>query len=185
LSKTYPLNCSKLPPGSIGPLGGRGRDGGGGAMEYRGIEYRVVQGLEKNTWLWTVLSEKAKPKSGKRRLRAAAIAAAEESIDLLVDPRAARLKARMAVAASAQRSTFSGLRVGDRCVLSEMGRSRYARMAGTSGTVVGICEWTPVLVLFDTRSTSAVLPATYIEAPDREKLSVEGRNVQSHSSGYA
>jgi hypothetical protein len=55
-------------------------------MEYRGIEYTVVQGIERRVWKWSAFAAGAQI-SGQESVRSAAVAAAER-IDLaLADPR--------------------------------------------------------------------------------------------------
>jgi hypothetical protein len=48
-------------------------------MEYRGIEYTVVRGMEPGTWKWTVNAVQVR--SDEARLRASAIASATKTID--------------------------------------------------------------------------------------------------------
>jgi hypothetical protein len=56
-------------------------------MEYRGIEYTVVQGIERRVWKWSAFAAGAQI-SGQESVRSAAVAAAESGIDLaLADPR--------------------------------------------------------------------------------------------------
>jgi predicted Zn-dependent protease len=56
-------------------------------MEYRGIEYTVVQGIERRVWKWSAFAAGAQI-SGQESVRSAAVAAAESAIDLaLADPR--------------------------------------------------------------------------------------------------
>jgi predicted Zn-dependent protease len=56
-------------------------------MEYRGIEYTVVQGVERRVWKWSAFAAGAQI-SGQESVRSAAVAAAESAIDLaLADPR--------------------------------------------------------------------------------------------------
>jgi hypothetical protein len=49
-------------------------------MEYRGIEYSVVQGIERGTWKWSA-SVAGVIIMGQQPTRAAAVAAAENGID--------------------------------------------------------------------------------------------------------
>jgi hypothetical protein len=54
-------------------------------MEYRGVDYTVVQLLEGNGWRWEVNSEGGKNKSGVTPIsRASAIKLAEYEIDRLL-----------------------------------------------------------------------------------------------------
>jgi hypothetical protein len=56
-------------------------------MEYRDIEYTVVQGIERRVWKWSAFAAGAQI-SGQESVRSAAVAAAESAIDLaLADPR--------------------------------------------------------------------------------------------------
>jgi hypothetical protein len=36
-------------------------------MEHRGVEYRIIQGIKRSDWKWSVLSEAARRKSGDHR----------------------------------------------------------------------------------------------------------------------
>jgi hypothetical protein len=49
-------------------------------MDYRGIEFTVVQGIERNAWKWSVSVAGAKI-SGRAFIRSAAVAEAESAID--------------------------------------------------------------------------------------------------------
>jgi predicted Zn-dependent protease len=56
-------------------------------MEYRDIEYTVVQGIERRVWKWSAFAAGAQI-SAQESVRSAAVAAAESAIDLaLADPR--------------------------------------------------------------------------------------------------
>jgi hypothetical protein len=57
-------------------------------MEYRGIEYTVVQGIERRVWKWSAFAAGA-PIFGQESSRSAALAAAESALDraLATDPR--------------------------------------------------------------------------------------------------
>jgi hypothetical protein len=57
-------------------------------MEYRGIEYTVVQGIERRVWKWSAFAAGARI-FGQESSRSAALAAAESAIDraLATDPR--------------------------------------------------------------------------------------------------
>jgi hypothetical protein len=53
-------------------------------MEHRGVEYRVVQTIERGIWMWTVAIEPRSFRgatSGTEKSRDAAIATAERAID--------------------------------------------------------------------------------------------------------
>lgn len=50
-------------------------------MEYRGKHYIVVQGIEPNSWIWTVELEEGTFKSGEAKTRAMAINAVVLFID--------------------------------------------------------------------------------------------------------
>ena len=50
-------------------------------MEHRGIEYTVVQGVERGTWCWTVSLGNNISKSGKTVGRSEAMARATQSIN--------------------------------------------------------------------------------------------------------
>jgi hypothetical protein len=49
-------------------------------MEHRGIEYKVVQGIERDTWKWSA-SVAGVIIMGQKPTRAAAVAAAEDGIE--------------------------------------------------------------------------------------------------------
>jgi dsRNA-specific ribonuclease len=53
-------------------------------MEYRGIEYHVVQTANSAEWSWTVQMEGREPRTGSGRNRTAAIALAQIAIDKLL-----------------------------------------------------------------------------------------------------
>jgi hypothetical protein len=50
-------------------------------MEYRGIEYSVVQGIERGVWKWSVNLDKSNIKSGQADSKRAAIIAVWRLID--------------------------------------------------------------------------------------------------------
>jgi hypothetical protein len=52
-------------------------------MEYKGIEYQVVQTANPTGWKWTVSAEGRQLRSGEGRSRTAAIALAQTAIDKL------------------------------------------------------------------------------------------------------
>jgi hypothetical protein len=56
-------------------------------MEYRGIEYMVLQGVEPGTWKWTVNAVRVQ--WGEARLRVSAVAAAKRAIDKILTPKKA------------------------------------------------------------------------------------------------
>jgi hypothetical protein len=60
-------------------------------MEYRGIEYSVVQGIERGVWPWSV-SVTNLLIMGRASTRPAAIAAAEHAIDKALTPIKQRLR---------------------------------------------------------------------------------------------
>jgi hypothetical protein len=55
-------------------------------MEYRGIEYTVVQGIKRGVWKWSAFVAGSK-KFGQKSVRSAAVAAAESAIDRALDDR--------------------------------------------------------------------------------------------------
>jgi hypothetical protein len=56
-------------------------------MEYRGIEYTVVQGIQRGLWKWSAFVAGARI-SGQESVRSAAVTEAESAIDrALADPR--------------------------------------------------------------------------------------------------
>jgi hypothetical protein len=54
------------------------------AMEYRGIEYQVVQTANPTGWKWTVSMVGRQPRTGQGHSRAAAIGLAQLAIDKLL-----------------------------------------------------------------------------------------------------
>ena len=58
-------------------------------MEYRGVEYRILQGIRPGDWKWTVLLETAGKNSGQAVRRDHAVAAAKHAIDLALAPKKA------------------------------------------------------------------------------------------------
>jgi hypothetical protein len=72
-------------------------------MEYKGIEYHVVQTANSAEWSWTVQMEGREPRTGSGRNRTAAIALAQIAIDKLLKahPRADSDSARIVGRASA------------------------------------------------------------------------------------
>jgi hypothetical protein len=59
-------------------------------MEYRDIEYTVVQGIERRVWKWSASVEGAKV-MGNEQTRSAAVAAAKNAIDRAVAQKKVRL----------------------------------------------------------------------------------------------
>jgi hypothetical protein len=59
-------------------------------MNYRGIEYSIVQGLGRNVWKWSA-SVAGVPVSGQEPIKKAAVAAAERAIDRELAPKKLRL----------------------------------------------------------------------------------------------
>jgi hypothetical protein len=55
-------------------------------MRYRGIEYNVLQGIERSTWIWTVRLEDGRVKSGSERSRTEAFNRAEHAINIALAP---------------------------------------------------------------------------------------------------
>jgi hypothetical protein len=61
-------------------------------MEYRGVEYTIVQGIERGIWRWTVsLGEPKMIKLGEGDSKSAAVAAVECAIDKVLAPKKQRL----------------------------------------------------------------------------------------------
>ena len=50
-------------------------------MEHRGIEYSVVQGIERGTWKWFAVIDATMTRSGQAKSRLAAVADAKRAID--------------------------------------------------------------------------------------------------------
>jgi hypothetical protein len=59
-------------------------------MEYRGIDYNVVQSIQRGIWKWTV-SAAGLVVMGQASSRAEAVAAAEKAIDRALGPKKAWL----------------------------------------------------------------------------------------------
>jgi hypothetical protein len=53
-------------------------------MDYKGIEYQIVQTSNPTGWKWTVEMEGRRPRVGSGHSRAAAVALAQIAIDKLV-----------------------------------------------------------------------------------------------------
>ena len=56
-------------------------------MEHRGIEYSVVQGVERGTWKWFAVIDATVTKSGQSKSKPAAVADAERAIDRAIAPK--------------------------------------------------------------------------------------------------
>jgi hypothetical protein len=54
-------------------------------MEHRGVEYRIIQGIKRGFWKWSIDTETG-TKSGSSASKAAALAAAKRAIDNALDP---------------------------------------------------------------------------------------------------
>jgi hypothetical protein len=63
---------------------------GAATMEYRGIEYTVVQGIERGVWKWSA-SVSGVVISGQQPAKVEAVAAAEKAIDRALAPKKVRL----------------------------------------------------------------------------------------------
>ena len=60
------------------------------SMEHRGVEYRIVQGIQRGLWKWSVETETG-TKSGISDSKDAAMAAAKRAIDNALDPKKRKL----------------------------------------------------------------------------------------------
>jgi hypothetical protein len=60
------------------------------SMEHRGVEYRIIQGIQRGFWKWSVETETG-TKSGISDSKDAALAAAKRAIDNVVDPKKRKL----------------------------------------------------------------------------------------------
>ncbi len=63
---------------------------GGLSMEHRGVEYRLIQGIKRGFWKWSVETETG-TKSGTSDSKDAAMAAAKRAIDAALDPKKRKL----------------------------------------------------------------------------------------------
>ena len=54
-------------------------------MEHRGVEYRIMQGIQPGDWKWSVLSDAAGRNSGQAVKREDAVNAAKRAIDLALN----------------------------------------------------------------------------------------------------
>jgi hypothetical protein len=52
-------------------------------MEHRGVEYRIIQGIKRGFWKWSI---ETGTESGTSASKAAALAAAKRAIDNALDP---------------------------------------------------------------------------------------------------
>ena len=59
-------------------------------MEHRGVEYRIIQGIQRGLWKWSVETETG-TKSGISDSKDAAMAAAKRAIDNALDPKKRKL----------------------------------------------------------------------------------------------
>ena len=59
-------------------------------MEYRGVEYRIMQGIQRGLWKWSVETETG-TKSGTSQSKDAAMNAAKHVIDIALDPKKQKL----------------------------------------------------------------------------------------------
>jgi hypothetical protein len=55
-------------------------------MEHRGVEYRIIQGIQRGPWKWSVETGTG-TKSGISDSKDAAMAAAKRAIDNVLDPK--------------------------------------------------------------------------------------------------
>jgi hypothetical protein len=60
-------------------------------MEYRGIEYSIVQGIERGKWIWSLSLDTNRHNSGQASNKPAAAIGAERAIDRALDPQKRRL----------------------------------------------------------------------------------------------
>ncbi len=60
-------------------------------MEYRGIEYTVVQGIGRHIWKWSVAFDANHSATGQAATKAEAISEAERAIDRALAPKKTRL----------------------------------------------------------------------------------------------
>jgi hypothetical protein len=76
-------------------------------MEHRGIEYTVVQGIERGVWKWSA-SVAGAALLGKKDTRSEAVAAAEKAIDRALASKRERLDPRGGAAISTVEDKFEG-----------------------------------------------------------------------------
>jgi hypothetical protein len=60
-------------------------------MEYRGVEYSVVQSVERGKWTWSLSLDTNTKQSGQANNKLAALIAAERAIDRALDTKKQRL----------------------------------------------------------------------------------------------
>jgi hypothetical protein len=60
-------------------------------MEYRGIEYSIVQGIERGKWIWSLSLDTSRHNSGQASNKPAAVIGAERAIDRALDTQKRRL----------------------------------------------------------------------------------------------
>ena len=60
-------------------------------MEYRGVEYSIVQGVERGKWIWSSSFDTNIKNSGEASNKPAAVIEAERAIDRVLDPKKRRL----------------------------------------------------------------------------------------------
>jgi hypothetical protein len=60
-------------------------------MEYRGKPITIVQGVEQDTWKWTVRLDEGTTKSGQEKTRGAAMASVVRLIDRTLAPKKVKL----------------------------------------------------------------------------------------------
>jgi hypothetical protein len=60
-------------------------------MEYRGIEYTVVQGIGRQVWKWSISFDTGIPARGQAAIKPEAVAEAERAIDRALAPKKLRL----------------------------------------------------------------------------------------------
>jgi hypothetical protein len=59
-------------------------------MEYRGVEYSIVQGVERGKWIWSLSLDTNIKQSGQVGSKPAAVIVAERAIDRALDPKKRR-----------------------------------------------------------------------------------------------
>jgi hypothetical protein len=72
----------------MGNPNGKGKTSG---MEYRGVEYSVVQSVERGRWTWSLSLDTITKRSGQASNRPAAATEAERAIDRALDFKKRRL----------------------------------------------------------------------------------------------
>jgi len=60
-------------------------------MEYRGVEYSIVQGVERGKWIWSLSLDTNIKNSGQACNKPAAVIGAERAIDRALNPKKRRL----------------------------------------------------------------------------------------------